>query len=29
MPGAGLHKQDPLEGAGRQSNRAKDLRPIL
>ena len=29
MPGAGLHKQGPLEGAGDPSNRARDVRPIL
>ena len=28
MPGVGLRKQDPLEGAGRQLNRAKEVRPI-
>jgi hypothetical protein len=28
-PGAGLHKRDPLEGAGDSSNRAEQVRPIL
>ena len=29
MPGAGLHQQDPLEGAGDQLNRAENVWPIL
>ena len=29
MPGAGLHKQDPLEGVGDSSSRARNVRSIL
>jgi hypothetical protein len=29
MPGAGLRKQDPLEGAGDQLSRAQEVWPIL